>query len=170
MRILLAGTHRCGSTWVANVLGRTKGIHNVYEPDEPATDILGTLSSDQLGAYPALAPADEVPTVFDGLGPRVRRRMAVASIAGSQARWPADSPRSRTDTPSWSRRSRPGFKGVPIEVCAGAHPRQIGKLRAGARVDRAAISTAGRGPASQSSQPGLELDGAGNRWRRVACR
>jgi hypothetical protein len=59
MRILLAGTHRCGSTWVANVLGRTTGIHNVYEPDEPATDILGTLSSDQLGTYPALTPTDE---------------------------------------------------------------------------------------------------------------
>jgi hypothetical protein len=61
VRILLAGTHRCGSTWVANVLGRTKGIHNVYEPDEPATDILGTLSSDRLGAYPALKPTDESP-------------------------------------------------------------------------------------------------------------
>jgi hypothetical protein len=59
MRILLAGTHRCGSTWVANVLGRTNGLHNVFEPDEPATDILGTISSDQLGAYPALTPTDE---------------------------------------------------------------------------------------------------------------
>jgi hypothetical protein len=68
MRILLAGTHRCGSTWVANVLGRTPGIRNVYEPDEPRTDILGTLSSDRVGEYPVLSPTDSFPryaTVWD---------------------------------------------------------------------------------------------------------
>jgi|SRR5580700_1701819 hypothetical protein len=56
MRILIAGTHRCGSTWVANVLGRSPGIHNVYEPDSPYTDILGTVVRHRLGAYPALEP------------------------------------------------------------------------------------------------------------------
>jgi hypothetical protein len=68
MRILLAGTHRCGSTWVANVLGRTPGIRNVYEPDEPRTDILGTLSSDRAGEFPVLSAGDSFPgyaTVWD---------------------------------------------------------------------------------------------------------
>lgn len=61
MRILLTGPHRCGSTWVANVLGRTPGIRNVYEPDEPRTDILGTISSDRMGEYPVLRPSDVSP-------------------------------------------------------------------------------------------------------------
>jgi Sulfotransferase family len=54
MRILIAGTHRCGSTWVANVLGQSPGIHNVFEPDSPYTDILGTVVRNRLGEYPAL--------------------------------------------------------------------------------------------------------------------
>ena len=57
MRILIAGTHRCGSTWVANVLGQSPGVHNVYEPDSPYTDILGTVVRNKLGDYPALDPA-----------------------------------------------------------------------------------------------------------------
>jgi hypothetical protein len=56
MRILIAGTHRCGSTWVANVLGSSPGIHNVFEPDSPYTDILGTVVRHRLGEYPALQP------------------------------------------------------------------------------------------------------------------
>ena len=56
MRILIAGTHRCGSTWVANVLGQSPGIHNVYEPDSPYTDILGTVVRNRLGEYPSLEP------------------------------------------------------------------------------------------------------------------
>lgn len=59
MRILLAGVHRCGSTWVANVLARTPDLRTVYEPDEPNTDILGTIASDRLGRFPALQPTDE---------------------------------------------------------------------------------------------------------------
>ena len=58
MRILVAGTHRCGSTWVANVLGESPGVHNVYEPDSPYTDILGTVVRNRLGEYPALGPDD----------------------------------------------------------------------------------------------------------------
>jgi hypothetical protein len=57
MRILIAGTHRCGSTWVANVLGQSPGVHNVYEPDSPYTDILGTVVRNRLGDYPALDPS-----------------------------------------------------------------------------------------------------------------
>ena len=67
-RILLAGIHRCGSTWVVNVLRRSGCLHCVYEPDEPGTDILGTLSADQLGRYPVLRPTDELQryaTVWD---------------------------------------------------------------------------------------------------------
>ncbi len=56
MRILIVGTHRCGSTWVANVLGQSPGIHNVYEPDSPYTDILGTVVRNRLGEYPSLEP------------------------------------------------------------------------------------------------------------------
>jgi hypothetical protein len=58
MRILLAGTHRCGSTWVANVLGRSHNVLNVYEPDSPETDILGTVTTNRLGKYPALRPGE----------------------------------------------------------------------------------------------------------------
>src|SRR5437660_5680332 len=58
MRILLAGTHRCGSTWVANVLGRSHNVVNVYEPDSPETDILGTVTTNRLGKYPALRPGE----------------------------------------------------------------------------------------------------------------
>src|SRR6202140_3683650 len=56
MRILIAGTHRCGSTWVANVLGQSPGIHNVFEPASPYTDSLGPVVQHRLGAYPALQP------------------------------------------------------------------------------------------------------------------
>ena len=59
VRILLAGIHRCGSTWVVNVLRRSGRLRCVYEPDEPGTDILGTLSADQLGRYPVLRPTDD---------------------------------------------------------------------------------------------------------------
>jgi hypothetical protein len=58
MRILLAGTHRCGSTWVANVLGRSHNVLNVYEPDSPETDILGTVTTSRLGRYPTLRPGE----------------------------------------------------------------------------------------------------------------
>jgi len=54
MRILIAGTHRCGSTWVANVLGQSPGTQTVFEPDSPYTDILGTVVRSRLGEYPAL--------------------------------------------------------------------------------------------------------------------
>jgi hypothetical protein len=61
MRILIAGTHRCGSTWVANVLGQSPGVHNVYEPDSPYTDILGTVVRNRLAEYPALQPNEPSP-------------------------------------------------------------------------------------------------------------
>jgi hypothetical protein len=54
MRILLAGTARCGSTWVANVLGRADGTRAVFEPDGPASDILGAMVAARLGDFPVL--------------------------------------------------------------------------------------------------------------------
>lgn len=59
MRILVAGTHRSGSTWVANVLRDSQRLRAVYEPDYPEVDIMGTLSGDRLGRYPALRADDE---------------------------------------------------------------------------------------------------------------
>jgi hypothetical protein len=56
MRILLAGTARCGSTWVANVLGLAEGARAVFEPDGPASDILGAMVAARLGDYPVLRP------------------------------------------------------------------------------------------------------------------
>ena len=56
MRILLAGTNRCGSTWVANVLARARGMVTVFEPDAPETDILGTVTTRRIGRYPVLDP------------------------------------------------------------------------------------------------------------------
>jgi hypothetical protein len=56
VKILLAGTARCGSTWAANVLGRAAGTRSVYEPDGPNSDILGATLSTRLGEYPALTP------------------------------------------------------------------------------------------------------------------
>lgn len=58
MRILLAGTHRCGSTWVANVLRTSPGLQVVYEPDCHRTGVLGKVSAARLGEYPALRPHD----------------------------------------------------------------------------------------------------------------
>jgi Sulfotransferase family len=54
MRILLAGVPRSGTTWAANVLGRAAGLHSVYEPDGPYSDILGALLATRLGEYPAI--------------------------------------------------------------------------------------------------------------------
>lgn len=56
MRILLAGTNRCGSTWVTNVLARASGVAAVFEPDAPESDILGAVSASRIGKYPSLAP------------------------------------------------------------------------------------------------------------------
>ena len=56
MRILLTGTARCGSTWAANVLGRADGAKAVFEPDGPASDVLGAMVAARLGSHPALMP------------------------------------------------------------------------------------------------------------------
>jgi hypothetical protein len=54
MKILLAGTARCGSTWAANVLGRAAQTRSVYEPDGPDSDVLGATLRTRLGDYPVL--------------------------------------------------------------------------------------------------------------------
>ena len=56
MRILLTGTARCGSTWAANVLGLADGAQAVFEPDGPASDVLGAMVAARLGSHPALEP------------------------------------------------------------------------------------------------------------------
>ena len=56
MRILLTGTARCGSTWAANVLGRADGAQAVFEPDGPASDVLGAMVATRLGSHPSLLP------------------------------------------------------------------------------------------------------------------
>ncbi len=56
MKILIAGTARCGSTWAANVLGRADQSRSVYEPDGPRSDILGAMVATRLGEYPVLQP------------------------------------------------------------------------------------------------------------------
>ncbi len=56
MRVLLTGTARCGSTWAANVLGRVDGGQTVFEPDGPASDVLGAMVAARLGSHPALLP------------------------------------------------------------------------------------------------------------------
>ena len=57
MRILLTGTARCGSTWAANVLGLADGAQAVFEPDGPASDVLGAMVAARLGSHPALEPS-----------------------------------------------------------------------------------------------------------------
>jgi len=54
MKILLAGTARCGSTWATNVLGRAANTRSVYEPDGPDSDVLGATLRTRLGEYPVL--------------------------------------------------------------------------------------------------------------------
>jgi hypothetical protein len=56
MRVLLTGTARCGSTWAANVLARADGGQAVFEPDGPASDVLGAMVAARLGSHPALLP------------------------------------------------------------------------------------------------------------------
>jgi Sulfotransferase family len=56
--VLLAGTPRCGSTWLANVLGRANATRTVYEPDGPISDVLGAMAATRLGPFPVLR-ADE---------------------------------------------------------------------------------------------------------------
>ncbi len=55
MKILLAGTPRCGSTWAANVLGRAADTRAVFEPDGPISDILGTVVASRISDYPVMA-------------------------------------------------------------------------------------------------------------------
>ena len=59
MKVLLAGTARCGSTWAANILGRAAGARSVYEPDGPLSDVLGVMVARRLGDYPVLSPEEE---------------------------------------------------------------------------------------------------------------
>jgi hypothetical protein len=56
--VLLAGTPRCGSTWLANVLGRAAGARTVFEPDGPISDVLGAMVASRLGPFPVLGPED----------------------------------------------------------------------------------------------------------------
>lgn len=58
MRLLLAGTNRCGSTWVTNVLAKASGVVPVFEPDAPESDILGAVSAARIGKYPSLSPGE----------------------------------------------------------------------------------------------------------------
>jgi hypothetical protein len=55
---VLAGIPRCGSTWLANVLGRAPSTRTVFEPDGPISDILGTLVASRLAPFPVLGPDD----------------------------------------------------------------------------------------------------------------
>lgn len=61
MKILLAGTARCGSTWAANVLGHAAETRSVYEPDGPYSDVLGALVATRLGEYPLLSVGERSP-------------------------------------------------------------------------------------------------------------
>lgn len=54
MRVLVAGTARCGSTWAANVLGHATDTRIVYEPDGHNSDVLGAVAATRLGEYPVL--------------------------------------------------------------------------------------------------------------------
>ena len=54
MRIVVAGTARCGSTWAANVLGRAQNVRVVFEPDGPASDVLGAMNAQRLGGHVAI--------------------------------------------------------------------------------------------------------------------
>src|SRR5205807_4766333 len=56
VRVLVAGTARSGSTWVANVLGHAAGTRHVYEPDGPQSDVLGAMAATRLGEFPVLRP------------------------------------------------------------------------------------------------------------------
>ena len=58
MRILIVGPARCGSTWVANVLGRAPGARMVYEPDGDNSDVLGAMAAGRLGQYPVMEPGE----------------------------------------------------------------------------------------------------------------
>jgi hypothetical protein len=49
---------RCGSTWLANILGRASDTRTVYEPDGPISDVLGAMVATRLGAYPVLRPEE----------------------------------------------------------------------------------------------------------------
>lgn len=54
-RILLAGTARSGSTWVANVLQHAHETRRVYEPDGAQSDVLGAMVATRLGEFPVMA-------------------------------------------------------------------------------------------------------------------
>lgn len=58
MRILLAGTARCGSTWAANVLSHAADTRAVSEPDGPYSDILGAMVATRLGEFPVLTAGE----------------------------------------------------------------------------------------------------------------
>lgn len=55
MRVLIAGTARCGSTWLTNVVSRAAETRGVYEPDGPISDVLGAMVANRLGDHPVLA-------------------------------------------------------------------------------------------------------------------
>jgi hypothetical protein len=77
-RILLVGIPRCGSTWVANVLGRAGETRVVYEPEGHRSDILGVVLAPRLGQFPVLEPDDDA---------RSYRRVWDLAFAGG---WPWD--------------------------------------------------------------------------------
>lgn len=165
MLILVAGTHRCGSTWVANVLGHSSAVHNVYEPDSPLTDILGYVSSHRLGEYPLLSP-----------GERSNWYSMVWDLAFAGG-WPW----SRSPT---ARRAGRGLVRVPAAVrdhgVAGlaravtalrSRPEnvlsQVGQLCPLLRVAGRTVPAACPRAAPRPSQGCVELDGSGNIRRRL---
>jgi Sulfotransferase domain len=57
MKILLAGTHRSGSTWTSQVLSHARDTRVVSEPDGPISDVLGAVVASRLGEFPVLEPS-----------------------------------------------------------------------------------------------------------------
>lgn len=59
-RILVAGLPRSGTTWVAEVLGRTAGARYLHEPDNHLVRPDAWWAKRHLGGYPDLRPGAEV--------------------------------------------------------------------------------------------------------------
>lgn len=62
--VLIAGAPRSGTTWVEQVLGRTRGAFVVHEPDNETCDPFALRAKAQLGRFPVLRPGDSPPADY----------------------------------------------------------------------------------------------------------
>lgn len=144
-RVLLAGIARSGTTWIANALGRCRGVSLVHEPDNDVLHVEALAAKADLGRYPLLRRGDAadryatlMAAAFTDVTPtgptRVRHAVATCLASGDPARIAAA---MVPDGPRWTARlaAARAVAPPPVPGDAPAGPRLVKTVHAPLALD-----------------------------------